>query len=207
MSIRLFATALIAMSLASVPALACTGKEIFVDDFTTAGRGWQKNTGVSIGGGKAVLTADPGKAKALIYGGDLFEDADICVELSVDKTRDPEGTVAGLVFWHDDWDNTGMFLISPSGRATILRYQKGKKLTPVSWEATELVNTKLGAVNKLRLTLKGRKQAAYINDKVFAELTMAPPAGGGKIGFESESEEDVANSWAFTKLKITEPPR
>jgi hypothetical protein len=212
MSFRLFATALVAASfvatsLASAPALACTGKEIFADNFTGAGRGWQKFKGAAIGGGKAVLAADAGKSTALIYGGALFENADICVEVTIDQFRDPSGTAAGLYFWHDDWDNTGIFLISPDGQATIIRYQKGKKLTPVAWESTDLVDTKPNAVNKLRLTLKGKTQAAYINDKLFAELTMVPPVDGGKIGFDAESENDASNSWTFTKFRITEPPR
>src|SRR5262245_45071221 len=207
MATRLFVTAIIAMSLVSGPALACSGKEIFSDNFTGTGRGWQKWKGAAIGAGKAVLTPEPEKSTALVYGGELFEDADICVELTVDKPRDPQKTVGGLILWDEDWNNHALFLISPDGAATVIRYQKGKRLTPIAWEDTDLVDTKPNAVNRLRLTLKGRSQVVYINDKVFGELKMAPPADGGKFGFDAESEPDAANTWTFTKLKVTEPPR
>jgi hypothetical protein len=205
MSIRPLAIATVVTCLASVPALACTGKALLKEEFTT-GRGWQKGEGAAIGAGKAVIAVDPQKVGFILYNGDVYDDIDMCVDVSVDKIKETGG-VAGFVFWQSDWNNFALFLIQPNRVASIVRVVKGQRLVPVDWEKTELVDGKAGAVNKLRLTLKGGTQTAYINDKPFAELSIRPPSDPGKIGLWTESEQGGVNSWTFANLRITEPPR
>jgi hypothetical protein len=207
MSSGLFTGLLVAMTIASTSTLACTGKEIFSDDFKEAGFGWPQNTNTAIGAGKAVIRPEAGKNGSMIYQGDLFENADICFDVAISEPRNPGSAVAGLIFWFDDWENWSTLLFSPDGSSSIVRFQKGKSLSPVAWRKADAIKTAANAVNKIRVTLKGNAVTAYFNDKVFAPIKMSPPAGGGKMGLYAASENDGVNTFTFTNLKITEPPR
>jgi hypothetical protein len=207
MSLRLFTGALLAVTLAAAPALACTGQELFSDDFKEVDFGWPEQKDAAVGAGKAVLKPAAGRATALVYGGALFDDADICVDLSIGQARDPAALAGGLVFWHDDFNNTSVLLISADRGAALLRWQKAKRLDPVAWRAAESLKPGADAVNSLRDTLKGNAVTVYFNDKVFASVKAPPPDGGGKIGFWAESEKDGPVVFTFSKLRVTAPPR
>jgi hypothetical protein len=207
MALRVFMGALLAMALASVPALACKGPNvIFSDNFTDVDPGWSTDDQFAIGGGKVQIKPDAGKSYGSYYGGSIFDDADMCVDLSVSPPRDPTNLSGGLVFWLDDWENAYLFLISPAGQAAVLRYQKGKALYPVSWRKADSVKTGANAVNTIRVTTKGSAVSTYINDKPFVALKGQPPKGGGSIGLYGESENGAQNVWTFSNLKITDLP-
>jgi hypothetical protein len=204
MSLRLVTGALLAIAVASSPALACKGPNvIFADNFAEADPGWGTNDSLVIGSGHAQLKSQPGGVAGSFYSGSFFEDADICIDVAAPAAKNPAEVNAGLVFWADDWDNFYMFQITPGGQASIYRSQKGKSMFPVSWRKAD-VKTGANAANTLRLVLKGTSATAYINDKQFAAFKGMPPKDGSLIGMFGASENGAVNVWTFSNLKVTD---
>jgi hypothetical protein len=177
------------------------------DTFGEADPGWPTGDNVSIGGGKFQIKADAGKDFWSIYGAALFGDADICVDLSVNTASDPSAPGAGVVFWLADGNNYYAAYILPNGSASIQRIQNGKNLRVVDWRKAPSLKTGAGAVNAIRLTLKGNTIFCYFNDQLFYKVNGAQPQGGGQFGFEAWAEKANPNIWSFTNLKITDPPQ
>jgi len=73
--------------LAAVPALACEGPHVkFQDDFRQIDDSW--NVGphadtVTVEDGKVKVKADPSAGYTVLYGGLIFDDADLCVTVQV----------------------------------------------------------------------------------------------------------------------------
>jgi hypothetical protein len=190
----------------SALAAGCTGNLQFSDDFNQVNPAWQDASDVSIGGGRWQATAPDNQGMYWdFYQGRLVGDADICFGMSLDKVSDPTDTGAGPVFWQKDQDNYTVLLVAPNGYATIFAYQNGTQLTLSTWRASPALKTGAGAVNAIRLTLKGNSISTYFNDQLFYTVTGTQPKGGGFFGFAFESEKAGPNTWSFTNLKITDP--
>ena len=205
MSLRLMGWLLAAM-IASSPALACKGRNVILaDDFTTPDAAWGDNDdSFIIGSGTLQLKPAPGSTLGGVYQGELFEDADICIDMVMPTGRNPPN--GGLLFWWQDWDNAYLFQADATGSAAVFRWQRGRGLFPVSWRKAPSLKTAANAVNTLRLTLKGGTATAYINDQRFATFKGNPPQGGGMIGAFGASENGVSNTWTFSNLKVTDLP-
>ena len=206
MLFRIIGALLLLVAASASPAFACKGPNlIFTDDFATLDPAWGDNDDKFIVGNKQmVLKPAPGGTYGGTYGGALFDDADICIDLTMPSVK---GSVyAGLVFWHQDWDNNYLFVIDAAGMGAILRYQKGKVLFPANWRKAPSGKTTPGAVNTLRLKLKGGVGTAYINDQLFVTFKGTVPDGGGLIGTFGAAENGAATTWTFTNLKVTDVP-
>lgn len=188
-------------------ALACKGPNvIFADDFSTSDPAWGENDDKFIvGDKKMIVKPSPGKGYGGSYQGNFFEDSDICIDVVMPNTKDT-GVSGGLLFWFDDWDNYYILEIDGSGSAAIIRWQRGKSLAPVTWRKAPAVKTAPGAVNTLRIVLKGDAGRAFINDQPFATFKGTAPKGGSVIGVFGGSENGASNTWTFTNLKVTNVP-
>jgi hypothetical protein len=196
--------AAVAMLALSGPALACKGKTVLLEDnFEEVDPAWSVSDAVSIGSGKLSISPKPGYGNAVWYNGMLFDDADICVDMVVPTANQPDKISGGILFYFDDWDNNFRFVTS-GGSAAVVRYQKGKYLTPISWREVAGMNTKPGSVNTLRLTLKGNTGTAYVNDKPLGNFKMAPGTGTllGLVGYSAQ--DDAPATWTFQNLKVTD---
>src|SRR5205807_4814842 len=98
MPLRLVTGALLAMAVASSPALACKGPNvIFADNFAEADPGWSTSDAIAIGSNSIQLKSQPGGVTGSFYSGSFFEDADICIDATSPAAKNPADVNAGLV--------------------------------------------------------------------------------------------------------------
>src|SRR5262249_8106948 len=98
MSLRFVTGALLALTVASSPALACKGPNvIFADDFAEADPGWGTSETVVIASSSIQLKSKPGGVAGSLYNGSFFEDADICIHLPSPAPTNPTSVHARLV--------------------------------------------------------------------------------------------------------------
>jgi hypothetical protein len=117
----------------------------------------------------------------------LFDNVDICVDVTAPEARNTDATCGGLVFWFDSDENAppGLgnkfyaFELTPDGHAGITRVDRGKSQASVPLRKAEGFRAGAGATNTPRLTLKGRKGTAYLNDRPIFSFQGDPPPGGG----------------------------
>jgi hypothetical protein len=197
------AAAIIATGLCCNPALACKGTEVLLqDDFKTVDLGWDTADGFTIGSGQAKWTNKDDAGMAIYYNGSLFTDFDYCIDLTTLEKTTPE-QAAGLVFWATDYNNRYIFqLLSRDGQAEIVRRQNGKSLFPVANRKFDAIKTDAGAINSLRVVVKGNTFTAYVNDKMFVTAKGQPPKDGSQIGIYLGSPD----AFAFSNVKITNVP-
>ena len=210
--LRLLAALLIAFVLTR-PALACHGANVKLqDDFTSASFGiWASDDDFSIASGRLRLRPTAGSLALVIDKGDLFDDVDICVDVTVPEARNTDAARGGLVFWFDNDENAppGLgykfyaFELTPDGRAGITRVDRGKSLSPVPLRKADGFRAGAGSANTLRVTLKGREGTAYVNDMPVFSFQGDPPLGGANIGLFGRSEPLAANIWTFANIKVT----
>jgi hypothetical protein len=206
MVLRSFAGAMLALAVAMSPALACKGaNEIYSDDFTDANGPWEGTDNATIGGGVATLKADSGKAAALIYTGGTFQEFDLCVDIAMPATRDPNGgAVAGILFWFtpNPAEFFG-FIITPGGMAGALRLKNEKPVVVSPFRKQNAIKTGTDAKNTFRLTAKGNSLTVYGNDQRLAGFRGTP--ADGYVGLYAEGEKDTGSAWKFSNFKMTEP--
>ena len=142
----------------------------------------------------------------------LFDNVDICVDVTAPEARNTDATCGGLVFWFDSDENAppGLgnkfyaFELTPDGHAGITRVDRGKSQASVPLHKAEGFRAGAGATNTPRLTLKGRKGTAYLNDRPIFSFQGDPPPGGGNIGLLGRSEPLAADIWTFANIKVTD---
>jgi hypothetical protein len=196
--------------LAAGPALACKGPNImFQDDFRQIDDSWNVDPhadAVTIEDGKVKVKADPNAGYTVLYGGLSFDDADLCVTVQVPRqTQNGAQTVAGPVFWAQDYDNYYTFTITPAGVAAIARLIRGRWHYVFVREA-DGIKTHPGDKNVLRVTTKGNSVTTYINDIKFVTVKAQVPENGGQIGLYAQSEQAHRDTWKFMDLKVTDLP-
>jgi len=192
------------------PASACMGdKVLFEDRFDQPNPGWGKylKNRVVIGGGAMKVTPEPKRRQFVQYRGDLYGDADVCVDITVPALRS-EGA-AGLLFGYEDYVGFNFFWVNaPGGLAGIDRWSDtaSKWLHPVNSRKVAGLDVSGGAKVALRLTLNGTRAISYINNKEFVQFKVSPTELGGFIGLEAEAGE-TSGTWIFNNFKITNLPR
>jgi hypothetical protein len=205
MSWKTISGALIALVIASSPALACKGKTVLFDDnFTDPDPAWGSSENVVIGKGVMKITSDPNTGSAAFYSGDLFEKGDFCVEVTIPELKDAQDTSGGLLFAGQDYTNWYTAMLSPVGTVYVSRLVNGKWIQPVPAQKVEGMNTRVGGTNTLRVTLDGPRATLYVNDKKIIDFRVSQ--GGGLFGLRAESEGSRTNPWTFSKVKITSVP-
>lgn len=194
------------LALWTSPAQACKGASVLLDDTFQQTSGWDQRGGyVDIGQGIAVLRPIPGTVLPVLYGR-RFEDIDICAEtvISPDRLDPAVGPVgAGIAFWAKDYGNYYWFTVWTSGMAQIQRYQDGRWTFGVLQLPAPTINTSPGAINVLRLVLKGRWGTAYINDRALLTFPGVPPADGSKIGIVAVGAQRHDTRALFKHVTIT----
>jgi hypothetical protein len=198
-----------AMALAGTPAWACKGtKTLFTDDFQQVDASWGLDApDVTVEDGKVKVKPQPNISNLLIYKGLNFGQVDICLTVRMPNiVSNNDNTMAGPVFWQQDYDNYYMFMITPSGYAEIARKLGGKWVSVVDWKADPAIKSSVGASNVLRVLLSGNTITTFVNDVKFASVKGQMPDGGGRIGMRAQSEENQVDTWKFSALKVTDVP-
>lgn len=200
------------LALATVgPALACKGSETLLrDDFTEEDPAWNiQDENVQIGGGVLKMKSEPGKNEWLIYGGDNFPAADVCVDMIAPSGGKPDPYVyGGLAFWGGNKWN--IVEIATDGTIGVQGNNKSGWTLPVPPRKFDGLKMGPNAVNTIRITWKGPPESnsknapdptvtIYINDKQFIKY-KATPNEDRNIGFYVQSEGAV---YQFKNLTIT----
>ncbi len=135
----------------------------------------------------------------------LYDNIDLCADVTTVTGVDPLDAKAGLVFWYVDVNNFYVFEIAPNGKASVWRRQRGKWLPQVNWESAEGANPGDGATNQLQVTTDGSQATFSVNGTVFKTLTGSPPDNGQEIGILVVSPAKGAATFTFDNLKVTRP--
>jgi hypothetical protein len=208
---RALPLAVAAMLSATVPAIACKGKNVFFHDgFTATDPGWglyDKDT-VIIGNSSLRLTPAPQHYAFIYYRGAVYDQADVCVDVALQGgSTVPDGD-GGLVFASEDYVGFYYFWISlKNGTAGIRQWSASasKYVIPVAPQRVQL-NTGPTVKNTLRVTVDGGRTAGYINDRLFTQLAIKPTEVGGFFGLGAARVDNNPASWIFTNFAITNLP-
>jgi hypothetical protein len=208
MALRGFAGAMLALAVAASPALACKGEtEIHSDNFADAGGPWDGTDNVTIGGGYATLKTEPGKNAVLAYIGGQFKEFDVCADITIPATKNPDGgAVAGILFWFsgNPADFYGM-IMTPGGMLGAIRVKDGKPLVMSPFRKQAAIKLGADAKNTFRITAKGNAVTVYANDQRVSSFRGTPTEG--LLALYAEGERDQANAWKFSNFKLTDPPK
>ena len=209
MTTRYGACLVAALTLMSAPALACQGqKTLFSDNFREVDASWGLDSpDVAVEEGKVKVKAQPDISNLLIYKGVVFTDADYCLSVRMPNTvANSDNTMAGPIFWAQDYDNYYMFMITPSGYAEITRKVKGKWIDIIPWREDTNILREAGKTNILQVETNGDSITTSINGVKFQTVKGQAPDAGGQIGMRAQSEKDQVDTWKFSALKVTNLP-
>ncbi len=198
-----------ALSLAGLgPAAAvCPGLDVlFQDTFDSLQPTWgQASAAVKIDNGQLVLLPAVGTYVWVTNNAGVYDDVDMCVNVTTVAGVDPTEAKAGPIFWYTDVNNFYVFELAPNGKASVWRRQRGKWLAQVNWQDAPSANKGDGATNELRVTTTGDDATFYVNGTEFKKLSGSAPDNGQQIGLFAGSPEKDAATFAFDDLKATKP--
>jgi hypothetical protein len=181
-------------------------KVLFEDDFTTLETTWKiAPDEVKLADGKMVLSAKPDSWLLVPNSASVYDDIDICADVTTIEAVDPETNFVGLVFWYGDDRDFYVFEIGAKGEASAWRLQRGKWLKQVGWVNVSALHSGDGATNQLRVVTAGRVATLYLNGEKFRDIKGEPPENGQQIGVIGSSPKKGIARYAFDNVKITEP--
>jgi len=199
------ATAAVLMSLGAGAAQSCEGKKVvFEDDFATLETTWKGMPGeVELADGKMVLSPKPENWRLVPNSASVYDDIDMCADVTTIAAVDPEVNFVGLIFWYGDDRNFYAFEIGAKGKASVWRLQRGKWLKQVGWMPVSAVHGGDGVTNRLRVVTVGSVATLYVNGEKFKDVKGQPPASGQQIGVIGSSSKKGVARYAFDNVKIT----
>jgi hypothetical protein len=207
MDLRSVVGAMLALAIAASPALACKGtQEIFSDDFAEDTGNWGNADWITIGGGSMELKLRAGYQGVARYLGDVPKDFDLCFDVTYPQTKsaDGSGTLGGIALWFKDYDNMHAIITSPVGAIAAGKTANGKFTLLSPFRKYPSLKAGAGQKNTLRVTVKGNSVTVYANDQRAAVFRATPIEGD--FGLYATSEQDNANAWKFSNVKMTDVP-
>ncbi len=203
----LSAAAILVLLSAGAAQAVCPGLDVLLeDDFEQLAPGWgEADEELTVNSGSLVVAPGSGTDYWRAHNGGLYDDIDLCVNVSALQSVDPTESRAGAVFWYEDANNFYVFQIAPNQMASVWRRQRGKWLEQVGWRRSDVANEGDGSVNELRVTTRGKDAAFFVNGAAFAEIEGAPPERGQQIGVFASSPAAGRAIFAFDSLRMTRP--
>ena len=117
---------------------------------------------VTVEDGKVKFKAEADAGYAVLYGGALFEDADICVTVQMPNNFQAGDAIeAGLLFWAQDHSNYYYFEIDPNGKVALERKVKGKWVTVLGLAPDAGREDRLGREEHAARTTSGNTITLY----------------------------------------------
>ena len=150
------------------PSAACARATtvLFQDNFDQLQPTWgEPNEALKLDGGQLVVTPAADHYFWQPNTANLYDDIDLCVNMTTVTGVDPEEAKAGLLFWYVDINNFYVFELAPNGKASVWRRQRGRWLAQVAWQDAKAANQGDGAINELRVTTVGSQATFYVNGK------------------------------------------
>lgn len=196
--------------LAATPARACDGLEaLFQDSFTQADPAWNANGDeIKIVKGKMLVSPKAGERNvwANLYQGDIFDDIELCVSMTLQTDGDPNWTRGGLLFWANDYDNYYALEVAPDGSFQVARRVRGRWIYPVKWRKSPALKTGEGATNTLHLRLVGGEGKIRFNGEDVLSFRGRPPQDGSLVGVLAISPTSGKRSViAFDDFRVVKP--
>jgi regulation of enolase protein 1 (concanavalin A-like superfamily) len=158
-----------------------SGNVLFQDQFDALAPSWGTSDNYHVEGGKLVIQPPAGYNTATINNASLYDDVDMCVEMTVPPPV-KKNNCGGVIFWAADYDNYYSLQVSTDGQAAVWRRQKGKWLNQVAWQDFAAVRKSANQINEMRVTIAGSKAKLFVNGKLFKEVSGQPPQGGSQVG-------------------------
>ena len=134
------------ISLAPIPASACRGEKVlFEDDFSFHDRSWgTASEAFEIKDGKATFKPKPNQVFWSWNPAFAFDDADVCVELTLVQSTDELRSGAGIMFWIKDNANYFTFIIASNGYYMVRRQVGGAWLADIiGWDFKQTRSSKV----------------------------------------------------------------
>lgn len=186
--------------LAATPAQACTGKLLFRDDFKTVNPRWQVWEWAKIGGGAATITPETSRIAPILLLGDVYEKADICIDVIAPASDKPDGLLGGLIFAAKDYGEFHLYWGSPNGKVGVVHLSRKTWHHTVRARPVPSLRVAAGETNTLRLRLDGPRGTLFVNDTKVIDFRLNHLPGGGHVGLMGEG----GGKWTFRNLRIGE---
>ena len=180
------------------------GDVLLEDNFAKLDPSWESGENVKVQDGKLIITPALDKGTHALNDSNVFDEADITVNVMLAEGGDPTET-GGIVFWAKDDSNFYVLVVSADGDTGIWRLAANRWMYPVRLAPNDAVKKGFRQSNTLRVVIKGHQALAYVNDKQVGKITGTPPEGGGQVGLYGESNGKVQNAWQFSNFKVTAP--
>lgn len=207
LGLRLSAAAVaLAFLTGSGTAEACgTGKVLFEDSFETLQSTWGKpDEELMVENGSLLMKPKENFTFWAPNTASIYDDVDVCAEVTNVEVSNPGNSFVGLVFWYEDDKNFYTLEIDADGYASIWRRQNGRWLSQVDWIQTDSLKAGIGATNELRVATKGKMASYYLNGKLFREVMGLPPDGGQQVGTIASSPKETVATYSFADFKVSE---
>jgi hypothetical protein len=192
--------------LLSDPGWACQGKTIiFEDTFQDESGGWEEDKDAKVKNSAMVVTIVPQNTVLPELNATFFvKDADLCMEGSFPSQ--PQGSGIGLIFWASDYKNYYLFLVKHSGSTVLTRRTDGKWVN-IFDQDSPLVKTERGAVNLVRVVIKGNLISTFVNGSKIKDTRAQPPQGESRFGFYTQIDKpqqaEDARIFTFKSYRVT----
>lgn len=186
-------------------AQACgSGKVLFEDSFDTLQTTWGKqDEELMVDNGQLIMKPKENFTFWAPNSAAVYDDVDVCAEVTSVEVANPGNSFVGLVFWYADDKNFYTLEIDADGYASIWRRQNGRWLSQVDWVQTDSLKSGVGSTNELRVVTKGRVASYYLNGQLFSEAMGLPP-DGQQVGTIASSPKDSVATYSFADFKVSE---
>lgn len=196
----------------ALPAVAatCPGKPVYQESFTKPNPAWvvaaNENTKTTLDGGKyTIQLLSNNYTKSVLYQADVYDDVNVCVTVqSADKDK-PDKRAAGIEFWAKDYSSYYLFTIDTGGGFGVSRWTGGRWINPLPVTVNAAVKAGPGAVNNLRVQMKGETATFFVNDTQVGQINGHPIDGGSQVGFYGDSATNNGDIWVFTDFSVMKP--
>jgi hypothetical protein len=189
---------------AAIAACKSTPDSLFVDQFEQLDDTWGSYENYDVENGKLVIKPPAGYNTTAINNTSLYDDVDICVEMSAEAPVQ-EGSCGSIVFWAIDYDNYYSFQVSTDGQASFWRRQRDKWLNQVGWQDAPGAEKGATVINELRVITRGRAAKLYVNGQFFKQVKGQPPKDGSLIGLMACAPNEASAHIAFSNLVVNTP--
>jgi hypothetical protein len=195
----------IAMLAGTGAAQACgDGTVVFEDSFDSFQPTWGKTTDeLMVDNGELIMKP---KADFTLWAPNtsaIYDDVDLCVNVTSVESIDANNSFAGVVFWYIDDSNYYTLEIDADGYASVWRRQKGRWLSQVDWVKVDNLTSGDGSTNELRVVTKGNVATYYLNGDVFREAMGVPPDNGQQVGTIASSPKKGVATYSFDDFTVS----
>jgi hypothetical protein len=189
----------------------CEGKVLMQSNFLPGDAKWPIAsttwTEQAVHDGALVLKYRKDVASQLLYGGDVYDDVQICVKVKLVESVAVDKEYAAVVFWAKDYSSYYVLWFDASGSVGVLRKAGDRWLYPLPPQSHVAINKGVGQTNSLRVALHGNAADLFVNERRVGSITGQPVAGGSQVGLRAEGAipNHTNTVWEFSDYIVSKP--